>query len=398
YNRKGSQQGPPPLSTIPAVYFDDDFRLENPRTFDVVSERSEVIPSTGTDSRARSDREQAAPRKALATNAILQEKLSWYMDTIEIHLVNSISTASTTFFTALGSLKELHSEAAESVQRIKGLREELEALDQEVATRGLDIVQKRRRQENLRQLNDAISQLKQVVDGLNQCESLVDAGEVDKALGQIDSLEKLIAGEQDDADGEAASVQLRDLRQTSALQGIDTDLSNLRFRVGRAYESQFTNILLSDLRRHVESVSASEVLLRWSNSASRARGHSRSSSVFPTYLTATEDLKAQLQPVMLGLSRAQHLSTAAMSFKDAVMREIRNIIRRPLPSSSDDDNVSMMSVSTAGGSRSLSSQEKSTNLARNLRALDAEDAEELLMKIYVGITETLRRVSTQIKV
>jgi vacuolar protein sorting-associated protein 54 len=30
---------PTPLSTIPNVYFDEDFHLENPRTFDVVSER-----------------------------------------------------------------------------------------------------------------------------------------------------------------------------------------------------------------------------------------------------------------------------------------------------------------------------------------------------------------------
>ncbi|GKT84950.1 hypothetical protein Ct61P_02800 [Colletotrichum tofieldiae] len=57
------------------------------------------------------------------------------MDTIEVHLINSISTASTTFFTALGSLRELHSEAAESVDRIKALRKELEALDEEIATR-----------------------------------------------------------------------------------------------------------------------------------------------------------------------------------------------------------------------------------------------------------------------
>jgi vacuolar protein sorting-associated protein 54 len=50
------------------------------------------------------------------------------------------------------------------------------------------------------------------------------------------------------------------------------------------------------------------------------------------------------------------------------------------------------------GGRHLSQQEKSTILARNLRALDAGDAEELLVTVYVGVTETLRRVSTQVKV
>ncbi|OAA74073.1 Vps54-like protein [Cordyceps fumosorosea ARSEF 2679] len=60
--------------------------------------------------------------------------------------------------------------------------------------------------------------------------------------------------------------------------------------------------------------------------------------------------------------------------------------------------MSLMSVSTAGGGRHLSGQEKSANLARNLRALEPEDAEDLLKKIYISVTEALRRLSTQVKV
>ncbi|TWU72279.1 hypothetical protein ED733_002890 [Metarhizium rileyi] len=397
FGRKAAQ-GPSPLSTIPTVYFDEDFHLENPRTFDVVSERSEVIrpPSSGKDSSSAT----TAPRKALATNAILQEKLSWYMDTIEVHLINSISTASATFFTALGSLKELHAEAAESVTRIKALREELEALDEEVATNGVLIARRRRRQENIQQLNHAVYQLRCIVDGFGRCESLVDAGELDRALSNIDSLEKLIAGKHEETDGvKSPDIKLRDLRGASALQGVDQDLNSLRFRVGKAYELQFTNVLLADLHRHTESVSTPDILLRWNNAASRGRGsHSRSPSIFPTYLTATEELKKQLMPSMRGLQRAKYIVSAAMAYRDAVLREVRNLIRRPLPSSSEDDNESILSVSTASGSRQLSSQEKSANLARNLRALDAEDAEDLLVKIYVGVTETLRRLTTQVKV
>lgn len=400
FARKSSTQGPPPLSTIPNVYFDDDFHLENPRTFDVVSERSEVIKNPkANQSRAEGNEKAALPRKALATNAILQEKLSWYMDTIEVHLVSSISTASTTFFMALGSLKELHSEAAESVERIRTLRKEMEALDEEVVTQGLDIIQQRRRQENLKQLNDAVWQLRQVVDGLANCEALVDGGQVDKALVSIDSLEKLIAGERDSAAEGDSQTQLRDLRSASALQGVDNDLNSLRFRIGKAYESQFSSILVADLRRHVETVSNADVLLRWSNAASRSRGaQSRLSSVSPTYLGGTDELKAQLAPNMVGLHRAKHMATAAIAYREAVLREVRSLIRRPLPSSNDDDNVSIMSVSTASGGRHRSNQDKSAALARNLRALDAEDAEELLIKIYIGVTEILRRLTTQVKV
>ncbi|KAL7945644.1 Vps54 domain-containing protein [Trichoderma barbatum] len=393
-SRKAAAQGPPPLSTIPTVYFDDDFHLENPRTFDVVSERSEVIQKHKDEGNGS----VLAPRKSLATNAILQEKLSWYMDTIEIHLINSISTASTTFFTALGSLKELHSEAADSVQRIKALRKELEALDERVAANGLMMVQKQRRQENLRQLSDAIWQLRLITEGVASCESLVDAGEVEKALVSIDSLEMLIAGEREESGEQGEMPRLRDLRSASVLQGVNSDLTQLRFRIGKAYESQFSSTLSSDIRQHIETVVTADVLLRWSNAAPKRGNFPRSPSIFPTYLAGTDILKAQLLPVMTGLHRAKHVATAATAYREDILREIRNLIRRPLPSSNDDDNMSMMSISTASGGKHMSSQEKSANLARNLRALDAEDAEALLTKIYIGVTETLRRVSTQVKV
>jgi len=398
YSRK-QVQGPPPLSTIPNVYFDEDFHLENPRTFDIVSEKSEVVPPA-PENKKSADSNTPAPRKALATNAILQEKLSWYMDTVEMHLISSISTASTTFFTALGSLKELHSEAADSVERIKTLRRELGALDQEIAISGLEVVQKQRRRENLQLLTDAVKQLQTIVEWVATCESLVESGDLQKALDCIDDLENLIAGKSTSAitNGDGPTQQLRDLRDAVALRGVNDDISALRFRVGKAFESRFLEILLGDLRRHVDELSIQEVLLRWSSAAMRSRGgHSREPSAFPAYLAKTEELRSQLMPILVGLHRSKHIAIAIASYREVVMREVRNLVKRPLPTSHDDDNESMLSASTISSKR-LTQQEKSSILARNLRALDEQDAEELFTKMYVSVTETLRRLTTQVKV
>ncbi|KAI9047370.1 hypothetical protein LZ554_008816 [Drepanopeziza brunnea f. sp. 'monogermtubi'] len=387
-----------PLSTIPNVYFEEDFHLENPRTFDVVSERSEVVkPTAGSpDQRRTSNANGSAlnPRKALATNAILQEKLSWYMDTIEVHLISSISTASTSFFAALGSLRELHSEAAESVDRIKTLRTELANLDQEMAVGGLKIVKKRRRRENLKKLSDAVQQLKRVVEAVAACESLVDEGEMENALDELDGLERLIAGESKKTD-----IQLRDLRGATALKGVNTDLDSLRLRIGRAYETRFLNALMGDLRHHVESVSTADTLQRWSSSSQRVRGNLiREPSAYPAYLAMGEQFRTELLSNLSGLHRARHITPAATAFRESVLREVRNIIKRPMPASNDDDAISIMSASTVGGGRQKTAQDKSIMLARNLRALDPEDAEELLKKTYIGVGETLRRLGAQVKV
>ena len=401
HNRR-AQHGPTPLSTIPSVYFDDDFHLENPRTFDVVSERSEVVPPNDIpDSEKTSSNGTAAvPRKALATNAILQEKLSWYMDTIEVHLINSISTASTTFFTALGALRELHSEASASVERIKTLRKDLAKLDEEIVSKGLELGQKRRKHGNLQQLNDSILQLKYVVDGVARCEALVDQGDVEASLSEIDRLEKVMDGERPPGEEHSLldEIQLRDLRGATALQGVNSDLDTLRFRIGRVYEAKLHDLLIGDLRKHVESVSTSDILHRWGNAAMRTRGgHPKEPSIFPAYMADTKELRAALLTNILGLHRANHIANAIAAYREAVLRELKRSVRRPLPSANDDDNDSRRSASTAGGGRSRSSQERSAILARNLRALDAEDAEELLAKVYVGVSETLRRMTTQTK-
>jgi vacuolar protein sorting-associated protein 54 len=379
-----------PLSTIPTVYSDEDFHLENPRTFDVVSEKSDIIR----------DPNAAPDRKTLASNAILQEKLSWYMDTVEVHLISSISTASKSFFSALGSLRELHSEAAESVHRIQKLRKDLAKLDKEMAQDGLKVVNLRQRKNNVRQLAQAIMQLELVVSDVRQCDERVRAGEVDRALDTLEGVEKLIAGRDVSVveERETPSLPLRDLRRLKALEGASDDLKQLRFRIGKAYETRFLDILLGDIRRHVNNTQADTTLQRWGTAFSRPRpGQRRAPSMFPSYMTMDPQFRLDLQTHMTGLGRAQHTVAAATTFRTLVLKEMKSLIRKQLPSSNDDDAMSSVSASTYGG-RGTSQQEKSSILARNLRALDAADAYAMLSKIYANVSEGLRRLSVQVKI
>lgn len=383
-----------PLSTIPPVYLEDDFHLENPRTFDIVSERSEIV---------RDPKDAPSGRKALATNAILQEKLSWYLDTVEIHLISSISIASKSFFSALGSLRELHAEAAESIDRIQSLRKDLTKLDKEMAMGGLKVVSLKQRRDNVRQLAEAIRQLKDIVSLVTKCEEMVEKDEIEDALDNLDDVEDMMSGipcrhTPKDTSRMPKDLPLRDLRRIKALQGASDDLGRLRARIGKGFETRFLNTLLGDIQSHVEKVPPEVTFQRWSSTFGRVRaGQRRTPSVFPAYMSIDPSFRSELQSELSGLSRSKHTMPAATTFKASVLRELRNMIRRHLPSSNDDDNDSMMSTSTMGG-RQMSKQEKSSILARNLRALDAEDAHAMLMKIYAGVSEGLRRLSVQVKI
>ncbi|KAF2208372.1 hypothetical protein CERZMDRAFT_70902 [Cercospora zeae-maydis SCOH1-5] len=379
---------PTPLSTIPHVYFDEDFHLENPRTFDVVSERSEIVrPPPGSQPAPAANGAPQLPRKTLANNAILQEKLSWYMDTVEVHLINSISTASSGFFAALSSLKELQTEAEQSVAKIQGLREDLQRLDQEVAVSGLEVAAKRRRRENVRKLRKATAQVQNVVENVKRADELVESGAYDEAADQMDRVGRLVCGQQEP---DQEQQELLDLRPLKALQGLDSGLQELQLRIGTGFAQRFTSILIEDLRQHVQKVPNSHTLKRWA----RQRG------IPPTYMETDEKLRKDLLSALTGLARVGHTAPASSKYRDDVNKEVKAIIRRFMPSSSDDDADSMVSMSTTmsrgGGKRSQ--QEKSLVLARNLKALDPEDAEKLLINAYTSISEALRRVSTQTKI
>ena len=392
-----------PLSTVPQVYFDPDFRLENPRIFDIVSERSEIIrPPPGANGAAPTP--GTGGRKALATNAILQEKLSWYMDTVEVHLISSISTASSSFFAALGSLRDLHMEAAASVTKIQALRADLATLDKSMAVGGLKVVSMRRRRENVRKLGDAVQQLREVVKGVARCEDQVDQGDIEEALQELANVERLMAGGQLEPTGLGANEatagreNLVDLRSIKALDGASAEITSLRQRIGKSFETRFLEALLSDLRKHVDNVPPNATFQRWDKASQRARGtHARTPSIYPAYLQVDESLRAVLRSNLNGLAQSNSVKAATGAYREAVWKEVKTLIRRHLPSSSDDDNESTVSASTQGG-RHLTQQEKSSLLARNLRALEPEDAENMLKKIYSNVGEALRRLGTQVKV
>lgn len=384
------RQAVTPLSTIPTVYGEDNFQLENPRTFDIVSEHSEIVRDPN-----------AAPsgRKSLATNAILQEKLSWYMDTVEVHLISSISTASKSFFSALGSLRELHDEAEESVLRIQRLRRDLAKLDKEMAIDGLKVVRLKQRRDNVRRLAEAILQLEDIVKAVADCEEMVDSGQIDGTIDNLDDIERLIAG-RDTVKLYKSRTEQRyqpiDLRRMHALEAATDELGQLRSRAGRGYETRFHNCLLDDMRRHVKDADPKLTLQRWG--ANRLRpGQRRVTSGLPSYMNLSPDFRFELEQAMQGLARARHTTPAVTTFRSAVLREMKSMIRKQLPSSNDDDNVSTISASTHGG-RGRSQQEKSSMLARNIRAMDAEDWYKMLVSVYTNVSECLRRLSVQVKI
>lgn len=94
------------LREVPALYFKEDFSLSEGATF-----------------------RAACPFSNVTENIVLQEKLSQYLDVVELHLVKEISLRSNSFFEAQGQLQDLNVKIVEGCSQIRELKETIRLLD-----------------------------------------------------------------------------------------------------------------------------------------------------------------------------------------------------------------------------------------------------------------------------
>ncbi|KAK9464153.1 uncharacterized protein V1516DRAFT_683653 [Lipomyces oligophaga] len=404
-NRKKSVQGTP-LSTIPSVYFEKNFNLENPRIFDVVTEKTDMhstsMPLQSTDS--TSSRPQLV-RKSLANNAILQEKLSWYLDTVEVHLINEISKASPSFFAALGDLRNLHTETTNAINKISGLRQDLARVDREQAAVGLEIVRLEQRRVNVCKFEQAVAQMNLVSDLVTEAEDLWTQKDADRCWEKIKHVESAIRGDIDRVRLNSMQVkptsnwkyELSNLSKVPAISAAQEKILFLKGRVINEYQVRFTKCLLDDIRRHVASVPTQETLDRLSRTYTNSklnRSIDTPSGTPPpinnSYLILSEDLKPNVTKYLNLLEKVNSVESGVQRYRDAIMREVKNLIKRNLHSNVFDDDLSVSSGST---NRTATAAQ----LERMLREMRQHDFEDLLVSIFTGISELLRRLSVHQK-
>lgn len=97
------------LREVPALYFKEDFQLEDGATF-----------------------RAACPFRTMSENVALQERLSQYLDVVELHLVREISMRSSSFFEAQVQLEDLNERIVQGCGRVRELKETIRILDSDL--------------------------------------------------------------------------------------------------------------------------------------------------------------------------------------------------------------------------------------------------------------------------
>ncbi|NXN95623.1 VPS54 protein, partial [Rhinopomastus cyanomelas] len=106
------------LEQVPKIFMKPDFALEDSLTFNAVLPWSHFSTAGGKGTRD------------VASSKLLQEKLSHYLDIVEVNIAHQISLRSEAFFHAMTSQHELQDYLRKTSQAVKLLREKISKIDQ----------------------------------------------------------------------------------------------------------------------------------------------------------------------------------------------------------------------------------------------------------------------------
>lgn len=431
-----------PLSSVPDVFFESDFQLDNSRIFDVVSEHSTVVRSVP----ASSSSSTVGCGKELAINAILQEKLSWYVDTVELHLIREISNASLSFFSALDDLQTINDQARGCVAAIQQLRSDLMLVDKQRLLAGAKSINLKLRRQNIDKLLQALDQVAILLENADVAEELLTKKNLEHCLEYLDASEELLCGKGNicllaktntqnrgvtssssnvsDSVTENKLVTewtsnwkypLSDLRPIRGLSQLRESLVTLRYGVGSEYAKYFTEALLSDVRNHVSKTPKKDTLIRLGKVLKKpttnpdliASGDNQisdtSESLKPqpintSYLQIDPALHKSLDTTIVGLIRSSNIQGALVFYRESIVKKAKNTVRSYLPSSDPsytNDGTTLNTSSMA--EQPLSASDRSVSLAVLLRDMDETAFEKMVGNIYMSLSELFRRISTQQK-
>ncbi|EPQ30361.1 uncharacterized protein PFL1_01887 [Pseudozyma flocculosa PF-1] len=333
----------PPLSAVPQVFFSEDFDLGNPYTFDLVTERHKATTTSGGGNGA------AAPSYDVALNQMLQEKLSYYSDVIEQHLVIEIGTQSSSFFAALGNLKELNAEAESCLERIGHLKSELVHIDEDQAKAGLRVVREQERRRQLHSKRKAIESVREVIERRDLARLLVQQGETEEALEIIDGVRSVLSADPA-ADAARPSLRFTDLR---SLSYILPELRELESSLSGSLQRDLVAILADDLAERVRPTSEGDGTGRDDYFAeslvpSRSAGSPLSpaaSTSLPSFVRPPSSpfgnaakplsdpdsrLKSRIAPLIGGLVRTSGIDGLPAAYREAALRAVKETWRSRL--------------------------------------------------------------------
>lgn len=382
---------------IPDIYFDEDFRLDNSRVFKKVIENTRILP----------DENSTNPDEHLVNNTHLQEKISQYLDIVEVELISEISKSSDSFFGTFESIEGMRIKSETCKSKFDSIMTKMNTIRVEQAERGMKIVENLQKKKEIERLESALLQIKYIQSYFHLAQRSFGERKYSDCLKQVVMVEHLLQGiekaECQDIDildlYPKLPYPMQNLLNLPAFIHLRNDLEMLKKECSISYINDFITLLVEDLRTHCSSVSAQDTINRIYISINKSKkiDHGPINSTYQSISNSTKEL---LAGYIKNLIKSGYLVPAYDSYQDRIVAEIKGIIKTYLPNRMETEGSQTSSRQSPAFEQSHNppSSNSSGSLSSNIKALTPREFESMLRQTYAQLSECLRRLTSQQKV
>ncbi|KAK4834474.1 hypothetical protein QYF36_023395 [Acer negundo] len=337
------------LREVPALYFKEDFSLSEGPTF-----------------------RAACPFSNFSENLVLQEKLSQYLDVVELHLVKEISLRSNSFFEAQGQLQDLNVKIVEGCSQIRELKETIRLLDVDLVDSARQIQDLNATRSNLLALQDKLRLILNVNQALSALKLLVASADCAGALDVTDDLQHLLVG--DELSGLHCFRHLREHVATS-IDSINGILS-AEFMCASIQDAGDTDAIIL--------------------SRAKARAAISSNGKYDKVILDEEETSSfrdRLLPLIIGLLRTGKLPSVLRMYRDTLTADMKTAIKTAVAELLPVLVARPIESDFTPGERTVDADGGGSSLASKLRSLSSESFVQLLGAIFMIVQAHLMRAA-----
>nr|CAB3486514.1 unnamed protein product [Digitaria exilis] len=322
------------LREVPALFFKEDFALEEGPTF-----------------------QAACP----LNDDGLQERLGQHLDVVEAHLVREIALRSESFYEAQGRLRGLDGEIVTAVGRIRELREVVRVLTGDLVGAARQVQELNAMRGNLVALQRKLTVILYVSQALATLKLLVAAADCAGALDVIDDLQNLL--DTDELAGLYCFRHIRDQLGTS-LDSVNSILS-----------AEFVHAAVPD-GKAVDAIILSNVKRK---DFSPLNGTEHEGNIDEE---GSFTLRDRLLPLIICLLRTDKLPSVLRIYRDTLITVMKASIKATVAELLPVLTARPIDSDSVTGDRAADVEAGGQSLANKLRSLSSEGFVQLLSAIF----------------
>ncbi|GAB4824867.1 Vacuolar protein sorting-associated protein 54, variant 2 [Ancistrocladus abbreviatus] len=337
------------LREVPALYFKEDFELEDGATF-----------------------RAACPFSTVSENLLLQERLSQYLDMVELHLVKEISLRSNSFFEAQRQLTDLNVKVVEGCKRIRELKETIRLLDVDLVDSAREIQDLNGTRSNLLALQQKLRLILFVNQAVSALKLLVTSADCAGALDVADDLQHLLDG--DELTGLHCFRHLRD-HVAASIDAINSILSAEFMRASLHDAGDLDVLILSGVKERATAATSGKL------------------EEVKLDEEAASNLRDCLLPHIIGLLRTAKLPSVLRMYRDTLTADMKTAIKTAVAELLPVLVVRPLELDFSPAERTGDADGGGSSLASKLRSLSSESFIQLLCAIFKIVLAHLVRAA-----